>query len=260
MLFQKLDALNKKLAKAPSFLWIVLLGGSYVLRNLWDLIANMDDYLAYMNDSLSQVAVELTGFADNLAWTFYVSTAVLGAIFFELLLWFVYSYMYRRQYVAMEERRFKTAARVIFIIANSLNGVFGLLGFVDENFFYYNSYILRFVIDTGAFLLLYFVLRESVLNPRWQGTALKHLFSFYILLNGAMAAMYVIMSFTEENPLHEKIASQVSLGIIIAAGVLINRYVVKEALKKEREYIPVPRERHDDDDGDSGEIFRGYGF
>jgi len=261
-MLKKLDAINSKLAKIPSFLWIILLGGSYILKNLWDLLVNSDETLAAVNSYMSQVALEFTGFADDLTWFVYVSTALYGILIFEIILSIVYNYMFRRQYVTAQPLHFKTAARIVFIVANSLSGLFELVGFLNEDFLYYSLYILDFIIYTGAFLTVYFILRESVLNPRWQGSSLRKLYSFYFLFKGFVGVTYMMFALTTEGvALHEKIASSVSLGVIAAAAFLIYRFVMIPALKKERDYIPVPRETHRDD-GDSGnsEIFKGYGF
>jgi hypothetical protein len=257
-MFRKIDKINKKLAKVPSFLWIILLGGSYILRNLWDLLANSDAQLAEMDAYMSQIAVEFTGFADNLTWLLYFSAAVAGIIGFEIILWIVYNYMSGRQYVNMEQQHFKTTARLVFIFANSLCGLIGLLNFVNEDFLYYYSYIISFAIDTGALVLMYFIMRESILNPRWQGTSLKKLFYFYFFLNGFVTSFYVIMNFSMQSSLHEIIASLVALALIALSGIAIYYLVVIGALKKERDFIPVPRENHDDDN--DNEIFKGYGF
>ena len=172
---------------------------------------------------------------------------------------FIYRFLYNRRYVNKDLLHFKTAARVLYIVANTIFGLFSLISFAAPAFELYNQYIVGFFVFTAAYLVIYLVLTESVIHPKYKGTAFMKLFSFYFLLEGLLNLVYFVVFLTAEDfGLHEKIACGVSLGVIAAAAALIYRFVAKPLLKQEKERIEIiPPE---DAPPPPDEIFRGYGF
>lgn len=256
---KKVNAIITKLEKVPSAVWILLVGVSYVFANLYSLITTSDQMIASLNEYMAQMAVEFTGFVNNLAWVFYLETGLIGIILFELILMLVYRFLYNRRYVNNNMLHFKTVARVLYILANTVFGLISLISFAAPAFELYNLYIIGFLVFTGAYLVIYLVLTESVVHPKYKGTAFMKLFSFYFLLEGLLNLVYFVVFLTAEDfDLHEKIASGVSLGVIALTAVLIYRFIAKPLLKQEKERIEIiPPE---DTPSPPNEIFRGYGF
>lgn len=261
---KKLDAIITKLSKVPSAIWILLVGASVMFANLYSLISNSGELIANLNDYMAEMAVEFTGFMDNLAWLFYIESAIIGIVIFELILMFVYRYLYTRRFAKGDMLHFKTAARVIYIVANIVVGLFSLISFAIPEIAVYGSYIFNIIVYTAAYLLIYLVLKESVINPKLAGTAFMKLFTLYFLLEGGITFIYFIISLTVEGySIHEKIASGVSLAVIAGLAAIIYKFVAKPLLKAEKEYIEIIPPRDDGGvppDNNNNEIFRGYGF
>jgi hypothetical protein len=259
---KKLDSVIRKLEKAPSVIWVILVALSCIFLNLYDLLTTVDELIAMFDDMLSDMAVEFTGFMNNLEWMFYVDVAIIGLIVFELILAIVYRYMYNRGFVSGDAVHFKTAARVAYILANIIIGAFSFISYAAPDFFYYNQFIIRIIVYTAFFLAAYLAVKESIINPKLKGTALQRIITVYFAIEGALNILNFIIALTaEEKDTHAIIARGIALGVIalLAAGIYF--LIIKPLIKQEKEYVEIIIHRDTDDTPPPpDEVFRGYGF
>lgn len=257
---KRLDAIITKLSKLPSAIWVIAVGLSYMFASLYSLATTTGQMIESVNEYMSKMAVEFTGFMNNLEWFFYIETAIIGLVIFEVIIAILYKYLYNRRYISANMPKFKTAARVFYSAANVVVGLFSLISFAAPVFDVYNTQVVSLVAYTAAYLAVYLAIKPTVINPKYVGTAFMKLFSFYFLIEGVFGGLNLILAATQQpNDMHTTISTSVAMAVLAALGILIYKFVALPLKKEELGYIePTPPQQPPTSPPD--EIFRGYGF
>lgn len=257
---KRLDAIITKLSKLPSVIWALAVGLSYMFASLYSLATTTDQMIESVNEYMSKMAVEFTGFMNNLEWFFYIETAIIGLVIFEVIIAILYRYLFNRRYISANMPKFKTTARIFYSAANVVVGLFSLISFALPVFEVYNTQIISIFVYTTAYLAVYLVIKPTIINPKYVGTAFMKLFSFYFLLEGVVAGLNLILAATQQpGDIHTTIATAAALAVLATLGALIYKFVALPLKKEELGYIePIPPQQPPTSPPD--EIFRGYGF
>ncbi|MFA5449714.1 MAG: hypothetical protein WC292_04685 [Clostridia bacterium] len=263
---QKSLEIFDKLKKVPAFVWVILIGLSYVFANYYALRWSYNELLVGMRDGFAASGVDAETLYEVLGQDFFamlaspgvivfylVMSGLIGVIIFEIILHLVYRSLFLRRYTHSDPKSFKQTARVVYIAANAIIGLYSLLFFLVPEVYAFGVEFINFAVYTAALTFGYLIVSHTVIYPQFVAVAFKRLYTLYFVINGIFAVLSFITVVTGDNMLHI-ISGAIDVAVIAALAIVINATVYKKLLEREKNYI-IPTPPPEDD-----EIYKGFGF
>lgn len=213
---------------------------------------------------LEETPIDIQFNPDVFKWISWVFGGFMNWGVMELIIGFVFSYVYK--YRAIDSQRkaeFKSVIRIFCAVKQFIMGAYEFVFLASPEAYFYGVNILGIVTNVVIFTFAYLVLKSSILNKKKIFTVYSKLYKFYFIIATVFNVLELIGLVTiSPIPVMDVVMTAVCLAVI-GLGALGCYFLVykkvkieEEENKKEPEIIFV-----DNNNGNPPpEIFSGYGF
>ena len=186
---------------------------------------------------------------------------ILTWVIMELVVGCVFNWAVRSRYTNRGKQYLLKAVRIGYAVVQLVYGIFSFTAVWAPAVYSFAYDIVLYALRPAVFTIVYLGVKEECVNDNFVFTLYNRLFTLYFMYNAILYLLFMVLELLNPDKIvvTAVIANAVGLVVVLAAGAILY-FTVYKKLKTEQEenrkiILPPPS-----DDGNSYEIFKGYGM